>query len=58
MRYAILNAAGVCMNAIEWDGIAPITLPDGCTAVQDDAGQHNPTLPSASVQAYLATFPA
>ena len=33
--YAVLNAQGVCINRIVWDGVSDWSPPDGCTAVAD-----------------------
>lgn len=35
MQYAILNAEGICINRILWDGESDWQPPEGCTAVAD-----------------------
>ena len=35
MQYAILNAEGICINRIIWDGNSDWQPPAGCTAVAD-----------------------
>ena len=40
MQYAILNADGVCINRILWDGETDWQPPDGCTAVADPCNLH------------------
>ena len=40
MQYAVLNADGVCINRILWDGVADWQPPDGCTAVADPDNLH------------------
>lgn len=34
-EYAILNAEGICINRVLWDGEANWQPPEGCTAVAD-----------------------
>ena len=38
MKYIIIDADGLITNAIEWDGVAEWSLPEGCTAVESEAG--------------------
>lgn len=40
MQFAILNAKGVCINRILWDGVTDWQPPDGCTVVADPDGLH------------------
>jgi hypothetical protein len=40
MKYAILNADGICINRILWDGESNWQPPDGCTAVPDSDNLH------------------
>lgn len=35
MQYAILNAEGICINRVLWDGNSDWQPPEGCTAVAD-----------------------
>lgn len=35
MQYAILNAEGICINRVLWDGESNWQPPEGCTAVAD-----------------------
>lgn len=36
MRYIIIDADGLIINACEWDGVTEWAPPEGCTAVQVD----------------------
>ena len=38
MKYIIIDADGLITNAIEWDGVAEWSLPEGQTAVESEAG--------------------
>lgn len=60
MQYAILNAAGHCINRILWDGISDWQPPEGCTAVPDPDSIHSIyTEPQPEAQADpLATMTA
>lgn len=57
MQYAILNAEGICINRILWDGESDWQPPEGCTAVADPDNtypihqepQPEPTDPLASL---------
>lgn len=40
MEYAILNAEGICINRILWDGESEWQPPEGCTAVADPDNLH------------------
>jgi hypothetical protein len=40
MNYAILNADGICINRILWDGETDWQPPAGCTAVPDPDNLH------------------
>ena len=40
ITYAILNAEGVCVNRILWNGVSDWQPPDGCTAVADPESLH------------------
>lgn len=40
MQYAILNAEGICINRILWDGESNWQPPEGCTAVADPDNLH------------------
>lgn len=39
-QYAILNAEGICINRVLWDGQSDWQPPDGCTAVADPENLH------------------
>lgn len=36
MRYIIIDEDGAIINAVEWDGRAQWSPPEGCTAVRSD----------------------
>jgi len=38
MKYIIIDADGLITNAIEWDGEAEWSPPEGCTAIASEAG--------------------
>ena len=38
MRYIIIDADGLIINACEWDGVTEWAPPEGCTAVELEAG--------------------
>ena len=38
MKYIIIDADGLITNAVEWDGVAEWSLPEGCTAIKSEAG--------------------
>ena len=38
MRYIIIDADGLITNAVEWDGVTEWAPPEGCTAVELEAG--------------------
>lgn len=40
MQYAILNAEGICINRVLWDGESDWQPPEGCTAVADPDNLH------------------
>lgn len=40
MVYAVLNAAGACINRIIWDGSTEWRPPVGCSVVVDPEGRH------------------
>lgn len=40
ITYAILNAEGVCINRILWDGETEWQPPENCTAVADPDNLH------------------
>lgn len=39
-EYAILNAEGICINRVLWDGESEWQPPEGCTAVADPDNLH------------------
>lgn len=41
-RYAVVDAAGLVVNAVVWDGVEPWEPPDGTTAVEDPADMVGP----------------
>ena len=38
MKYIIIDADGLITNAIEWDGESDWSPPEGCTAIESEAG--------------------
>lgn len=40
MQYAILNAEGICINRILWDGESDWQPPKGCTVIADPDNLH------------------
>jgi hypothetical protein len=42
MRYAIIDAKGAVVNAIEWDGVTPWSPPEGHQAVHDPSDNVGP----------------
>jgi len=38
MKYIIIDADGLITNAVEWDGVAEWSPPEGCTAIESEAG--------------------
>jgi len=38
MKYIIIDADGLITNAIEWDGEAEWSPPEGCTAIESEDG--------------------
>ena len=38
MKYIIIDADGLITNAVEWDGEAEWSPPEGCTAIQSEVG--------------------
>lgn len=39
-QYAILNADGICINRVLWDGESDWQPPEGCTAIADPNNLH------------------
>jgi len=38
MKYIIVDAHGLITNAVEWDGEAEWSPPEGCTAIESEDG--------------------
>ena len=38
MKYIIIDADGLITNAVEWDGEAEWSPPEGCTAIKSEDG--------------------
>ena len=38
MKYIIIDADGLITNAVEWDGAVEWLPPEGCTAIESEAG--------------------
>ena len=38
MKYIIVDADGLITNAVEWDGEAEWSPPEGCTAIESEDG--------------------
>jgi len=38
MKYIIVDADGLITNAVEWDGESDWSPPEGCTAIESEAG--------------------
>lgn len=55
MKYIIIDADGLITNAVEWDGEAEWSPPEGCTAIESEAGSPGDSYIDGAV--VLATVP-